>query len=155
LPKAKAAWQVHKERLRAERAAERERLRRAEADRSPTGPSRIVADAKLPGPGKYDIEVVGTSHYQTELEQICGGRSEESARAKTTAMLVLDDANPYDSNAVRVEIAGYVVGHMSRDNARQYRKKLKQAGHPRITASCDALIVGGWDRGKDDRGYFG
>ena len=45
----------------------------------------------------------------------------------TTAVLVLDDDNPYDNKAVRVEIDGYLVGHLSRENARQYRKKLKEA----------------------------
>ena len=116
---------------------------------------RIVAQAELPGPGTFEIEVVGESHYQEALEQICGGRSEESARFVTTAVLVLDDDNPYDAKAVRMEIDGHVVGHMSRENARQYRKKLKEAGHPRITASCKAIIVGGWERADGDRGYFG
>ena len=122
---------------------------------TPTRGHRIVAQAELPGAGTFEIEVVGESHYQRALEQICGGRSEESARFVTTAVLVLDDDNPYDANAVRVEIDGHVVGHMSRENARQYRKKLKEAGHPRITASCEAIIVGGWDRGDGDRGHFG
>jgi hypothetical protein len=54
-----------------------------------------------------------------------------------------------------VEIDGHIVGHLSRENARQYRNKLKEAGHPRITASCRAIIVGGWDRGGSDRGHFG
>jgi hypothetical protein len=155
LPSAKVAWLAYKERLRAERVARRERLRNAAAPRSHAGRGRIVADGKLPGPGTYEIEVVGESHHQRELERICGGRSEEGARVKTTAVLVLDDNNPYDSQAVRVEIHGYVVGHLSRENARQYRKRLEEAGHAKITASCKALIVGGWDRGNGDRGDFG
>jgi hypothetical protein len=69
--------------------------------------------------------------------------------------LVLDDDNPYDSLAVRVEIRGCIVGHLSRENAREYRRQLKKAGHPALTASCKALIVGGWDRGGGDRGHFG
>ena len=81
---------------------------------------RIVAQAELPGPGTFEIEVVGESHYQEALVQICGGRSEESARFVTTAVLVLDDDNPYDAKAVRVEIDGHAVGHMSRENARQF-----------------------------------
>jgi hypothetical protein len=151
LPEAKVAWQAYKEKLR----AERERLLSAKAARPIGRRGQIAAEAELPGPGTYEIEVVGVSHYQRELEQVCGGRSEESARVKTTAVLVLDDDNPYDSKAVRVEIDSCVVGHLSRKNARQYREKLKEAGHPRITASCKALIIGGWDRGNGDRGYFG
>ncbi len=155
LPQAKATWLAYKERLRAERAAERERVRKSETDRSHAKQVRVIVEAALPSPGDHEIDVVGESHYQRQLEAICGGRSRESAQVKTTAVLVLDDNNPYDSKAVRVEIHGYVIGHLSRENAREYRKQLKEAGHPKITASCKALIVGGWDRGNGDRGHFG
>jgi len=120
-----------------------------------SGRSGIVAQANLPGPGRFAVEVVGTSHHQESLEAICGGRSKDGVRFKTTAVLVLEDENPHDKKAVRVEIDGYAVGHLSRENAREYRKQLKKAGHPKITASCAALIVGGWDRGGGDRGHFG
>jgi hypothetical protein len=149
LPTSKVRWQAHKQMLQAQQAAWNNTTL-ATSTRSPK-----VAQAELPGPGSYDIEVVGESHHQKELEIICGGRSDQCARVKTTAILVLEDDNPYDSKAVRVEIGGYTVGHLSRENARQYRKRLKEAGHPCIIASCKALIVGGWDRGDGDRGHFG
>lgn len=47
------------------------------------------------------------------------------------------------------------VGYLSRKNAREYRKRLKKAGYQGITATCFAIIVGGWDRGGGDRGHFG
>ena len=162
MPQAKAAWKAYKiklraeqERLRAERVAEQKKLLKAKEDRCQAIFGHFIAVAELAGSRTYEIEVVGTSHYQRALEAVCGGRSEESARVKTKAVLVLDDNNPYDSKAVRVEINRQVVGHLSRENARQYRMKLKESGHPNITASCNALIVGGWDRGNGDRGYFG
>lgn len=109
----------------------------------------------ISGPGDFEIEVVGESHYQQALERICGGRSEDGAEEYVTAILVLEDTNPYDKMAVRVDIEGHTVGHLSRDNARAYRRQLKAAGHPRLTATCNAVIRGGWDRGGGDRGHFG
>jgi hypothetical protein len=110
---------------------------------------------QLPGPGTYSIEVVGESYYQDALEAICGGRTEDGAHLVVEAVLVHEDSNPYDNQAIRVYIHGYTVGYLSRENARQYRRRLRQARHPGITASCSARIVGGWDRGPEDRGYFG
>ena len=111
--------------------------------------------AELPGPGEFRVEVVGESHYQQALEAICGGRCEEGHEYECTAVLVLENNNPYDNKAVRVDIEGYCTGYLSRENARAYRKELKKAGYPNLTASCDAMIVGGWDRGRDDQGHFG
>lgn len=37
------------------------------------------------------------------------------------AQLVLDDDNPYDPKAVRIDIRGETVGHLSRELARDYR----------------------------------
>ena len=119
----------------------------------PTRSSAPIAD--LPGPGTYSVEIVGESHYQEAIEAICGRRTEESADLIVQAVLVHEDENPYDSQAIRVDIQGHTVGYLSRENARKYRRELSQAGHPGIAASCTARIVGGWDCGPDDRGYFG
>jgi len=111
--------------------------------------------ANLPGPGTYSIDIVGESHYQRALESICGGRTEDSQRKEVVATLVHENDNPHDNKAIRIDISGKTVGYLSRDNARDYRKKLKEAGHPGITATCSAIIVGGWDRGSGDKGHFG
>jgi hypothetical protein len=109
----------------------------------------------IDGPDTYSVDVVGESHYQDALERICGGRSEEGADEVVRATLVFEDNNPHDNQAVRVDINGMTVGYLSRQNAREYRKQLKKAGHPGVVATCPAKIVGGWDRGQRDRGHFG
>ncbi|MCX7428896.1 MAG: hypothetical protein NTW96_25125 [Planctomycetia bacterium] len=109
----------------------------------------------LPGPGTFSIDVVGESKYQPALEFICGGRTGGSQKKTVEAVLVYEDDNPYDDQAIRVDIQGNTVGYLSRDNARQYRKELKQAGYSAMTATCSARIVGGWDHGGEDRGLFG
>ena len=117
--------------------------------------SKSKAEAELPGPGTFSLAVVGESHYQEALEAICGKRKREGEDKVVKATLILEDSNPHDKYAVRVEIEGRTVGHLGRDHAKQYRKKLAEAGHPHITASCMANIRGGWDRGNGSRGRYG
>jgi hypothetical protein len=109
----------------------------------------------LRGDGTFSTEVVGELSYQQALEAICGGRCEEGVSKEVEAMLTLEDDNPHDKEAVRVNVGSEIVGYLSRDDARKYRRKLKRDGHARVTVTCPALIRGGWDRGSSDRGYFG
>jgi hypothetical protein len=117
-----------------------------------SGPS---VQGHLPGPGTYEFDIVGESKYQDVLEAICGGRNEDSAEHITEAVLYLEDSNPYDNLAVRVDIDGRTVGYLSRKDARSYRQQLKQLGHGRIVCKCDAMVVGGWRRSRTDQGHFG
>src|ERR1035437_5020271 len=50
----------------------------------------------IQGPGTFSMEVVGESHYQSALESICGGRTEDSAEKYVQAVLVLEDHNAPD-----------------------------------------------------------
>lgn len=109
----------------------------------------------ITGPGDYFIQVVGESSYQDALEEICGGRTEDGADEFVDAFLILEDTNPNDHNAVRVDIGGGTVGYLTRDFAVQYRQRLAEAGYPRLIGRCRAHIRGGWDRGGHDRGHFG
>jgi|SRR6185312_16324868 len=110
---------------------------------------------RLHGTGKYEFDIVGELQYQSALESICGGRTEEGAQKHAEAHLYLEDANPYDNKAVRVDIDGMTVGYLSRENARSYREQLTQLGLPNLIGVCNALIVGGWRRSSSDEGYFG
>ncbi len=106
-------------------------------------------------PGRYNVDMVGESRYQRALEQICGGRTRQSRRLEAVAQLVLETNDPHDARAVRVEIQGHTVGYLDRETARNFRKQLAEAGVTEGSVTCDAVIVGGWDRGGGDRGYFG
>lgn len=107
------------------------------------------------GPGAFEVDVVGESHYQAALESICGGRNESGHRLEVKASLVPENDNPHDSKAVRICIQDKTVGYLDRQAARAYRKKMAGIGLTDVTVKCDAVIVGGWDRGGGDRGYFG
>jgi len=111
--------------------------------------------ARLTGNGKYELEAVGESAYQKSFLKITGGKTEDGHQMKIEAILVHNDKNPYDNKAVVVSIDGDIVGYLSKKDARKFRKLMADAGGPGSPAVCDALIVGGWDRGGGDEGYFG
>jgi hypothetical protein len=102
------------------------------------------------GPGKFEFDIVGEGSYQPALRAIAGRKTEEGVEHHCTAVLILEDSNPYDDKAVRVDIDGRTVGYLSRKHARQYRKQV-----PVGTMTVDAMIVGGWNRGGGDVGHYG
>jgi len=120
-------------------------------------PSKIIMQVAdiTNGPGTYDVDVVGESHYQDALENVCGGRTEDSQRLQVEAFLVPENDNPYDSKAVCVHIQDQIVGYLDRETARSFREEMAENGMTGVAAKCNAIIVGGWDRGGGDRGHFG
>lgn len=119
-------------------------------------PTSLPVDpmVRLRGPGTYDIAIMGVSRYRSSLEKICGGRSREQGDKQVEAVLVLEDTNPHDNNAVRVDVQGNTVGYLSSDLAREYRQRLKEGGYLRIRGVCDAKITGMLDHGGGDRVRF-
>jgi hypothetical protein len=116
---------------------------------------RRPAEARsLAGDGLFRVEVVGESHYQAVLEEICGGHTEKGVRHDCVAMLVPEPENPHDRNAIRVDINGRTVGYLSRADAVGYRDGLNLAGAAIHPLRCRAVIRGGWKR-PDGLGYFG
>jgi hypothetical protein len=107
--------------------------------------------------GYYDLEVVGESHYQDNLWRIMGGRgkTEVHVRIDVYAMLVAEDDNPYDVNAVAVWVQGLKVGHLSRTDAARLRPGLLslQEEHSQPIA-LEGVIVGGGIR-EDGPGRLG
>lgn len=109
----------------------------------------------IEGPGKFALDVVGESNYQTALDDICGGLSEDGHSLLVDAYLVHEDDNQYDPKAVVVLIDSQTVGYLSREQAREFRKVVAETGRPGVAATCKAKIVGGWDRGDGDQGSYG
>lgn len=90
----------------------------------------------------FDVEVVGESHYQNNLRRIVGARFANGESHMTLARLVLEDSNPHDNKAVRVEIDGLQVGYLSRELAPKYREHLQQIGRPTAVGECRAKVRG-------------
>lgn len=93
----------------------------------------------LEGDGSYSLGVVGESHYQSALIDIAGRHTPDGHTVHCQAILYPEDDNPFDANAVRVEIGGDAVGYIARDDAPHVRLFLPVADR----AFVDAVIRGG------------
>ncbi len=111
---------------------------------------RSVLPSWLSGSGDYGLHAVGMSHYEPAFLQICGPRTADGVEQEEMAELVLDPANPYDRNAVRVEIRGLHVGYLAKADAVAFRQRLALEHIPGDRFPCKAEIVGGWEGG-----YYG
>lgn len=107
------------------------------------------------GPGAFAIEVVGVSRRQDALAAIVDSHGRSGRTLTIDASLVLENANPHDANAVRVEIDGVLIGYLSRDNARRYRGDLAAANASEAVVRCKARIVGGFQTETGERAHFG
>lgn len=83
----------------------------------------------------YETEIVGESNYQTNIESFCAGGS----NVDLSADLILENDNPHDPKAVRVDIGRKTVGYLSRQDARTYRKMLASGS---ADTSYAALVRG-------------
>src|SRR5262249_46572532 len=75
--------------------------------------------------GQDDLEVVGELAYQDVLWRLCGGTVGDRIRCDIVAVLVPEPMNPYDANAIAVQIGGRTVGYLSRATAQEYLPGLK------------------------------
>jgi hypothetical protein len=104
---------------------------------------------EINGSGRYEIGAVGESHYQPALRSIVADQK-GYVTLEVQATLYCEDDNKFDALAVRVDVYGRPVGHLSRHVARLYRNKLAAAGHGKATGRCRAKVCGG---GKDKPSY--
>jgi hypothetical protein len=112
-----------------------------------------MANYLLAGDGQFGFQVVGESHYQSELAKIAGGITAEGVHHECAALLRLEPTNKYDPNAVEVLIDRLRVGYIAAAQAAEMCALFHSAGI--VQAGCEAVIQGGWDRGGGDMGEFG
>jgi hypothetical protein len=102
-------------------------------------------------PGRdWQVPVVGESHYQAALQILHQENGGEDEDAEVAAALVPEDNNPFDPNAVRVEIDSQTVGYLSQEMALQYREALGES-----IGQCSAKIVGGFELYDGSTAHFG
>jgi len=121
---------------------------------APTQRSTTKALVYLSGAAKFEIESTGEEHYQAALEAICGPRIRTGVNRYETASLKLEDKNPQDQNAVRVEILGKQIGYLSPKAAILYRQLLIARGMPKGIGQCAAVIRGGWVSSDGRKGPY-
>ncbi|SFK75067.1 hypothetical protein SAMN05216302_101458 [Nitrosomonas aestuarii] len=107
---------------------------------------------------EYEFEVVGESYYQPAISRIHEewvANHESVAIPPLDAHLIPDDNNPYDDKAVRIDINQYTVGHLSRDDARSFRRRLGAKKMTGQITKCKAIITGGHDLANGQQASFG
>lgn len=109
---------------------------------------RVVTDIE-PDWSRYDgcmkVPVVGESFYQPALIAVSRCPAEGRYGYECSAELVLEPENPHDKFAVRVEVQGQLVGHLSRGTARRLGKRLRSLKAKGTPAICMAYIGRGDD----------
>jgi len=93
----------------------------------------------LVGNGDFAIKVVGESFYDQNLRELCGPAEDHVRQFAKTAILTLENDNPYDRNVVRVDIDGLTVGRLSRLDARRFREAC--TGRSANQFECAALLI--------------
>lgn len=105
--------------------------------------------------GEDDLEVVGECHYQPALWAICDSQPGDWVRHDVTAVLVPEPENPYDINAIRVDIGSQTVGYLSRSDAAAYLPGLlKLMSDTASHIGLVGVVVGGGVR-DHGLGYLG
>jgi hypothetical protein len=139
----------------------RRRSREAAGHGSPTGDGPTRPAWMIDGmtvalhDGHETLRVVGESFFQENLWAIVGGHTDEYVRHSVIAVLVAEDGNQYDANAISVWVSGLIVGHFLRGDAADYRPGLValQAGE-RKPIALEGVIAGGGHR-DDGIGMLG
>lgn len=103
----------------------------------------------------YPLQVQGESHYKANIENILGFVDKDGVdEDHHVARLILEDTNPVDANAVRVEIDDQKVGYLAKPAAKVYRAKLAALGLAGVIGECGASIKGGFMK-QGERADFG
>jgi hypothetical protein len=91
------------------------------------------------GNRNFAVKIVGESYYVANLRELCGPAEDHMRQFAKTAILTLENDNPYNRNAVRVDVDGLTVGHLSRDHARRFRGAY--ASRTTEQVPCAALLI--------------
>lgn len=116
------------------------------AERRPTvaGPVHWTND------GNFEFDVVGESHYQRAISQLHSQHQD-----REFVVQLVPEENEHDSSAIAVYGDGMKVGHLSREDARSFRRRLGAKKLSGQTTTCPAVITGGFEKDDGTRAMFG
>jgi len=93
--------------------------------------------------GRFELEVVGESRYRDTIRTLAGAHGDAKADARHPALLLPDDANPYEDKAVAVFLSGAMVGYLAPKDALAFRQQLVRNEIGGMLTSTDAAVRGG------------
>jgi len=120
---------------------------------APPPPPRAGAVRLFDGPDQ--LQVVGESFHQDALWALVGGPRADSVLHEVVGVLVPEEDNPYDPNAVSVWVDGEKVGHLSREDARKYQRAVRAIMEREGTAVGLHGVIAGGGRGSDGTRMLG
>lgn len=96
--------------------------------------------------GTEDLELVGEASYQDALWRICGAAVGDRIRYGVEAVLVPETDNIHDPLAIRVDVQGWTVGYLCRDDAASYNPGLRSlmATHSAHIGLRGVIVGGGY-----------
>jgi hypothetical protein len=97
----------------------------------------------------FSVHAHGSGNYQDRLQTIIRTGNETDSKHRYEASLFLDNKNPFDCLAVKIDINGSTIGYLSRLDARAYRQELSRLELGAADHGCAAIIIG--DRGHGRR----
>nr|WP_228441912.1 HIRAN domain-containing protein [Xanthomonas campestris] len=111
---------------------------------------------KWPSAGCFEVQATGSRAYRGALGAIAQNPAGQTNLTFFRVVLVPNDQNPYDSNAVAVlyrsvSVEFELLGHLSQALALDYRARMAALGHEAMVSVCDAMLSGGLE--ASDRDY--
>ncbi len=98
--------------------------------------------------------MVGEASYRETIERIVG-RQPSGHKVIINAVLVAEPANPYDVNAIAVQVDSRTVGYLSRADALRYKPVMDWARQQGFIPCVRADIDGGWRQDDGSWADFG
>ena len=93
--------------------------------------------------GLFQLKIIGSHYYHENIAKIAKNPNGENALVFCSAILIPEDTNPHDKNAIKIQIEGTHVGYLSREDATRFRSYFKKFGLDIQTTTCDAVISAG------------
>lgn len=114
---------------------------------------RFQSSGEIP----YPLQVKGESYHRKEIRSLFDHIDPQEGIDATnlTAHLIMEDTNPYDKNAVRVDIQKQAVGYLDKVDALKYRQQLKKLKLSGVIGEVGASIKGGFRLQSGDLADFG
>jgi len=114
------------------------------APRNPSGAHDGTRAIDLGTGHGFSVGIVGESYRQTALRTLAADKLQRGETVTFVARLTREPANPYDSNAIRVDVRdGDQLGYLSKTDAVAYHDVLEAVAGQNAIAICNAKLVGG------------
>lgn len=115
--------------------------------------AHTFGDVTMPTSGLRRWEVVGEGRRQDAIDAVAGPKQYDGVWIERVATLRPEPDNAEDDQAVAVEVGGAVVGYLAHTEATAHRRLIDRAISEQGTATCAAVVNGGWYR--EDEGSEG